>query len=73
ASGLRGNQAQPPDQALARRAGIEEDIEQPRTYLRHELGERYDAARIDAFLEACPHMVAFFERHTHLRFVDGNG
>lgn len=38
-----------------------------------ELGERYDAARIDAFLEACPHMVAFFERHTHLRFVDGNG
>ena len=62
-----------PRNPLARRAGIEEDIEQPRTYLRHELGERYDAARIDAFLEACPHMVAFFERHTHLRFVDGNG
>ncbi|MBF2945325.1 FAD-dependent oxidoreductase, partial [Pseudomonas aeruginosa] len=73
ASAWSGGWAWLPRNPLARRAGIEEDIEQPRTYLRHELGERYDAARIDAFLEACPHMVAFFERHTHLRFVDGNG
>ena len=72
ASAWSGGWAWLPRNPLARRAGIE-DIEQPRTYLRHELGERYDAARIDAFLEACPHMVAFFERHTHLRFVDGNG
>lgn len=71
ASAWSGGWAWLPRNPLARRAGIEEDIEQPRTYLRHELGERYDAARIDAFLEACPHMVAFFERHTHLRFVDG--
>lgn len=61
-----------PRNPLARRAGIVEDIEQPRSYLKHELGERYDAERIDAFLEACPHMVAFFERHTALQFVDGN-
>ena len=27
----------------------------------------------DAFLEACPHMVAFFEKHTALQFADGNG
>lgn len=57
---------------LARRAGFEESIEQPRTYLRHELGEHYNAERVNAFLEACPHMVAFFENHTALKFVDGN-
>ncbi len=57
---------------LARRAGIVEDPGTPRTYLRHELGNRYDATRIDAFLDAAPHMVAFFETHTALQFADGN-
>ncbi len=61
-----------PCNPLARRAGIVEDPELPRTYLKHELGEKYDAARIDAFLEAGPHMVEFFERHTRLQFSDGN-
>ena len=57
---------------LAKRAGIEEDPEQVRTYLRHELGERYDPTKIDAFLKAGPKMVAFFEQHTALQFIDGN-
>jgi succinate dehydrogenase/fumarate reductase flavoprotein subunit len=57
---------------LARRAGIVEDVEQPRTYLKHELGEHYQPAIIDAFLEAGPRMVAFFEQHTSLQFADGN-
>ncbi|SFB54155.1 FAD-dependent oxidoreductase [Azotobacter beijerinckii] len=61
-----------PCNPLARRAGIVEDPELPRTYLKHELGEKYDAARIDAFLEAGPQMVEFFERHTALQFSDGN-
>jgi succinate dehydrogenase/fumarate reductase flavoprotein subunit len=62
-----------PRNPLARRAGIEEGIEQPRTYLRHELGEQYRPELVDAFLEACPEMVGFFEQHTALKFVDGNG
>lgn len=62
-----------PRNPLARRAGIEEDIEQPRTYLRNELGEHYRGELVDAFLENCPEMVAFFEQHTALQFVDGNG
>ena len=62
-----------PGNPLAKRAGIHEDPQQPRTYLRNELNGRYDAARIDAFLDNGPHMVAFFEEHTALRFVDGNG
>lgn len=61
-----------PRNPLARRAGIAEDVEAPRTYLRHVLGNSFDAARIDAFLEAAPSMVAFFEEHTALRFEDGN-
>ncbi|MDH1574613.1 FAD-dependent oxidoreductase [Pseudomonas sp. GD03746] len=72
ATAWSGGWAWVPRNPLARRAGIEEDIEQPRTYLRNELGAHYDAQRIDAFLEACPHMVAFFEKHTALQFADGN-
>lgn len=62
-----------PRNPLARRAGIIEDIEQPRTYLRNELGEHFRPEMVDAFLEAGPEMVAFFEQHTALQFVDGNG
>lgn len=57
---------------LAKAAGIDEDPETVRTYLRHELGERYDPAKIDAFLDAAPRMVAFFHEKTALRFADGN-
>ncbi|MEJ8853739.1 FAD-dependent oxidoreductase [Variovorax robiniae] len=61
-----------PGNPLARRAGIHEDPQQPRTYLKNELGERYDAARVDAFLDNAPRMVAFFEENTALQFADGN-
>lgn len=57
---------------LARRAGIVEDPDAPRTYLRHVLGNNVDEARVDAFLAAAPRMVAFFEENTALQFEDGN-
>ncbi|MFO1072859.1 MAG: FAD-dependent oxidoreductase [Geminicoccaceae bacterium] len=57
---------------LARRAGIEEDAAAPRTYLRHVLGNQFDARRVDAFLAAAPRMVEFFEQHTALQFEGGN-
>ena len=56
---------------LAQRAGIVEDREAPRNYLRHVLGNNFDAARVDAFLDAAPRMVAFFEQHTALQFEGG--
>ncbi|WP_433886112.1 FAD-dependent oxidoreductase [Pseudomonas vranovensis] len=62
-----------PCNPLAQRAGIIEQPSQPRTYLEHELGERFDGPMIDAFLDAAPNMVSFFERHTALQFADGNG
>ena len=61
-----------PRNPLAQRAGIVEDLETIRTYLRAEIGNSYDEPRIEAFLEAGPHMVAFHEQHTSLQFVDGN-
>jgi succinate dehydrogenase/fumarate reductase flavoprotein subunit len=56
---------------LSQADGIVEDLEQPRTYLKNVLGDRYDEARVDALLEAGPHMVGFFEHHTELQFVSG--
>ena len=57
---------------LARQAGIAEDPEAPRAYLRHVLGSNFDAARVDAFLAAAPRMVAFFEENTALQFEGGD-
>lgn len=73
ATAWSGGWAWVPRNLLARRAGIDEDIEQPRTYLRNELGEQYNAELVDAFLENAPKMVEFFEQHTALQFADGNG
>jgi succinate dehydrogenase/fumarate reductase flavoprotein subunit len=56
---------------LSQADGIIEDIEEPRTYLKHALGEDYDEARVDALLQNARHMVAFFEKHTALQFVSG--
>lgn len=61
-----------PRNPLAQRAGLVEDIDAPLTYLRHVLGNNFDEARVRAFLEASPDMVDFFERHTVLKFEDGN-
>ncbi len=60
-----------PRNPLAVRAGIVEDIEAPRRYLSHVLGNTYDARKVDAFLRAAPEMVAFFERSTALSFESG--
>jgi succinate dehydrogenase/fumarate reductase flavoprotein subunit len=50
---------------LAQRAGITEDPGAPRNYLRHVLGNNFDEAKVTAFLDAAPRMVAFFEKTPH--------
>jgi len=57
-----------PGNAPARRAGIEDSAEKAKTYLKHETGARFDEARVDAFLEAGPKAVDFFEQNTRLTF-----
>jgi succinate dehydrogenase/fumarate reductase flavoprotein subunit len=61
-----------PRNPLAQAAGIVENPEQPKLYLRHELADGYDHARIDMFLDQGPRMVDFFQRETRLAFIDGN-
>jgi len=62
-----------PRNPLAMEAGIREDIDGPLSYLRHELGARFDEAKARAFLDNGPKMVEFFRAQTALRFIDGNG
>src|SRR6266704_3662415 len=57
-----------PGTSLARKWGIAESPDQARSYLRHEAGNSFDAARVDAFLSAGPEAVDFFTSQTALRF-----
>src|SRR5260370_7054005 len=57
-----------PGTSLAKAWGIEESPEQAKTYLRHEAGNSFDAARVDAFLSAGPEAVDFFTSNTAVRF-----
>src|SRR3954451_21219879 len=57
-----------PGTSLARAWGIVEDADQARTYLRHEAGNAFDAARVDAFLSEGPEAVDFFTSQTRLQF-----
>src|SRR5437660_5734077 len=57
-----------PGTSLARNWGIVESPDQARTYLRHEAGNSFDAARVDAFLAAGPKAVDFFTTKTAVRF-----
>jgi succinate dehydrogenase/fumarate reductase flavoprotein subunit len=43
--------------------------EAARQYLRNETGEGFDAAAVDAFLDAAPAAVEWFERETEVKFV----
>ncbi|WP_109477147.1 FAD-dependent oxidoreductase [Paraburkholderia sp. C35] len=61
-----------PRNPLATRAGIREDIDVPRTYLKSELGAQFDADKANALLERGPEMIEFFEQNTAVRFIDGN-
>jgi succinate dehydrogenase/fumarate reductase flavoprotein subunit len=61
-----------PRNPLARAAGIDEDEETIRTYLRQELGGDYDETFVSTLLEQGPRMVSFFQRETAVDFVDGN-
>jgi succinate dehydrogenase/fumarate reductase flavoprotein subunit len=61
-----------PRNPLAKAAGINEDLDAPRTYLMHELGPHYDSAMVERFLAEGPRMVEFFATQTSLKFIDGN-
>jgi succinate dehydrogenase/fumarate reductase flavoprotein subunit len=53
------------------REGIEDSLEEARTYLEHEAGNHFDGPRVDAFLENGPRMIDFMERKTEVAFITG--
>jgi succinate dehydrogenase/fumarate reductase flavoprotein subunit len=57
-----------PNNCPAVRAGVKDSAANARLYLQHEAGAHFDAPRIDAFLEAGPKAVEFFENNTSLAF-----
>ena len=71
ATSWSGGWAWTPGNPLAKADGVVEDREEFRTYLRNRIGERYNEERVEAFLEAVPHMVGFFENHTSLQLTPG--
>jgi succinate dehydrogenase/fumarate reductase flavoprotein subunit len=58
-----------PGNRHAKDAGIADTREAARTYLRHETGTSHDEAAVEAFLEAGPRMLDFFERETEVKFL----
>ena len=58
-----------PGNPHAKRNGVRDSREAARAYLQNETGAFFDAAMVDAFLDAGPEMVAFFERETEVKFV----
>ena len=60
-----------PANGPAKRAGFNDSIEEARRYLEQEAGEHFDAERVDAFLEAAPKAVEFYESETALQFDVG--
>ncbi|AXJ09128.1 FAD-dependent oxidoreductase [Arthrobacter sp. PM3] len=71
ATSWSGGWAWTPGNPLAKADGVNEGRELFRTYLRHRLGTHYRDDRVEAFLEAVPHMVGFFQAKTSLQFVPG--
>lgn len=57
---------------LAIQAGIIENPAHVRTYLKHELGDKYQTDMIEQFLKQGPEMVRFFHEKTALAFDDGS-
>ena len=52
----------------ARAAGAEDSPEAMRTYLKHVIGNGYDAALADAFIEQGHQALRWLEQHTDLRY-----
>ena len=55
--------------ANAAKAGVMDDRAAAREYLQHQTGDCFDAAAVDAFLDAAPQAIDWFERETSVQFV----
>lgn len=58
-----------PNNPASEAAGVTDTVEAARAYLRHEAGNHYDEARVDAFLTQGPRMITFLHEHSSVRFT----
>lgn len=58
-----------PGNSFAKAAGIKETVDQARIYLRHESGNYFDAARVEAYLTYGSDMVDFFHQKTAVKWL----
>ena len=57
-----------PGNPVSKTLGFADNIEDARTYMKHETGAGYDADRVDAFLRMAPEAAQFFQDHTAVQF-----
>ena len=65
---LSGGYLWVPNNPVSIEAGVKDSKDAALAYMKHESGNHYDAARVDAFLDAGPEMVAFMHAYTQVRF-----
>ena len=66
---VSGGAAWVPDNPVSRRAGLTDNLDDVRVYLKQEVGNQYDAAKMDVYLTQGPRMVEFLEQNSDVRFV----
>jgi succinate dehydrogenase/fumarate reductase flavoprotein subunit len=57
-----------PNNPISKADGIKDNIEDARTYLRHEAGNHFNAENVEAFLQEGPEAIDFFQNKTALQF-----
>ena len=60
-----------PGNSLAKRAGVDDPLENAKTYIQHAAKNHFDEARVNAFLENAGAMVDFLEAHSEVKFNFG--
>ncbi|MBR0896688.1 FAD-dependent oxidoreductase [Bradyrhizobium tropiciagri] len=57
-----------PNNPISKADGVQDNIEEARTYLQHEAGNHFNAENVDTFLLQGPEAIEFFEKKTAVRF-----
>ncbi|MCB1486334.1 MAG: FAD-binding protein [Bauldia sp.] len=57
-----------PGNPVSRRVGVSDSVDEARIYLQHEAGNHFHPEVVDAFLDAIPDAVTFYETRTALAF-----
>src|SRR6187399_2619773 len=60
-----------PGNPLASRVGVDDALEDAKTYIAHEAGNHFDEARVAAFLENAGTMIGFLEANSEVKFNFG--